>query len=114
MSEAVKEVATELLKQWDPETSDFIMLRDFYSVSYPVPLSKELVEKIRKYSPKRVENRVEVGLPIYEILHGAQWSGENLQVGEATVVFLYIDEETTEEILNGVVQNFAPEKEELE
>jgi Uncharacterized protein conserved in archaea, COG5399 len=56
-------------------------------VSYPAPLTRELLEKIRKYSPKRVENRVEVALPIFEIVHGAQWAGESLQVGDATVVF---------------------------
>jgi hypothetical protein len=111
--EAVKDVAVELIKSWDPSSSDFIILRDYYSVSYPAPLTRELLEKIRKYSPKRVENRVEVALPIFEIVHGAQWAGESLQVGDATVVFPYIDDATTEEILRGVVQSLsAPEEEE--
>jgi len=69
--EAVKDVAVELIKSWDPSSSDFIILRDYYSVSYPAPLTRELLEKIRRYSPKRVENRVEVALPIFEIVHGA-------------------------------------------
>jgi len=92
--EAVKEVAIDLLKSWDPASSDFIILRDFYSVSYPAPLSRELLEKIKKYSPKRVENRIEVTLP----------------------VFPYIDDATTEEVLRGIIQNLAAseEGEELE
>lgn len=111
--EAVKDVAVELIKSWDPSSSDFIILRDYYSVSYPAPLTRELLEKIRKYSPKRVENRVEVALPIFEIVHGARWAGESLQVGDATVVFPYIDDATTEEVLRGVVQSLsAPEEEE--
>jgi hypothetical protein len=114
--EAVKEVAIDLLKSWDPASSDFIILRDFYSVSYPAPLSRELLEKIKKYSPKRVENRIEVTLPVFEIVYGAQWTGESLQVGDATVVFPYIDDATTEEVLRGIIQNFAAseEGEELE
>jgi hypothetical protein len=114
--EAVKEVAIDLLKSWDPASSDFIILRDFYSVSYPAPLSRELLEKIKKYSPKRVENRIEVTLPVFEIVYGAQWTGESLQVGDATVVFPYIDDATTEEVLRGIIQNLAAseEGEELE
>lgn len=112
--EAVKDVAAELLKSWDPTSSDFIILRDFYSVSYPAPLTKDLFEKIKKYSPKRVENHVEVTLPVFEIVHGAEWSGDNLQVGDATVVFPYIDEATTEEVLKGVIQSLSAAEEELE
>jgi hypothetical protein len=114
--EAVKEVAIDLLKSWDPASSDFIILRDFYSVSYPAPLSRELLEKIKKYSPKRVENRIEATLPVFEIVYGAQWTGESLQVGDATVVFPYIDDATTEEVLRGIIQNLAAseEGEELE
>lgn len=111
---AVKDVAAELLKSWDPTASDFIVLRDFYSVSYPAPLPRELLEKVRKYSPKRIEDKVEVTLPIFEIVYGAQWAGENLQVGDATVVFPYIDDATTDEILRGVVTNLTAEEEELE
>lgn len=105
--EAVKGVAAELLKAWDPTTSDFIVLRDYYSVSYPAPLTRELLEKIRRFSPKRVENRVEVALPVYEIIHGAQWSGEGINVGEAVVVFPYVDDATTDEVLRGVVESLA-------
>lgn len=114
--ETVKEVAIDLLKSWDPASSDFIILRDFYSVSYPAPLTRELLEKIKKYSPKRVENRIEVTLPVFEIVYGAQWTGESLQVGDATVVFPYIDDATTEEVLRGIIQNLAAseEGEELE
>jgi hypothetical protein len=114
--ETVKEVAIDLLKSWDPASSDFIILRDFYSVSYPAPLSRELLEKIKKFSPKRVENRIEVTLPVFEIVYGAQWTGESLQVGDATVVFPYIDDATTEEVLRGIIQNLAAseEGEELE
>ncbi|ABL87993.1 conserved hypothetical protein [Pyrobaculum islandicum DSM 4184] len=115
VTEAVKEIAVELLKSWNPTSSDFIILRDFYSVSYPAPLAKELLEKVRKYSPKRIEDRVEVTLPIYEIFYEARWAGESLQVDNATVVFPYIDDVTTEEVLKGVLTGLSGvEEEELE
>lgn len=63
-----------------------------------------------------MENRIEVTLPVFEIVYGAQWTGESLQVGDATVVFPYIDDATTEEVLRGIIQNLAAseEGEELE
>ncbi len=112
--ETVKEVAMDLLKSWDPASSDFIILRDYYSVSYPAPLTKELLEKLKKYSPKRVEDRVEVTLPVFEIVYGAQWTGESLQVGDATVVFPYIDDATTEEVLRGIIRSLMVSEEEGE
>jgi len=110
--EVVKSVAFELLKKWEPSASDFIILRDFYTVLYPIPVSKELIEKIRRFSPKRVENGVQVALPVFEIVYGAQWSEDNIQVEDATVVFPYIDEETTERVLRGVVEGFSAASEE--
>ena len=110
--EVVKGVASELLKRWEPSVSDFIILRDFYTVQYPIPVSKELIEKIKRFSPKRVENSVQVALPVFEIVYGAQWSGDSIQVEEATVVFPYIDEKTTEEVLRGVVEGFSAASEE--
>lgn len=111
--DVVKEIAIELIKSWNPLASDFIVLRDFYSISYPAPLSRELLEKIKKFSPKRVENKIEVSLPIYEIVYDAQWAGGGLQIGDATVIFPYIDEKTTEEILRGIIENLtAAEKSE--
>jgi hypothetical protein len=109
--EAVKEVAMDLLKSWDPASSDFIILRDYYSVSYPAPLTKELLEKLKKYSLKRVEDRIEVTLPVFEIVYGAQWTSESLQVDDATVVFPYIDDATTEEVLRGIIQSLMVFKE---
>lgn len=45
--EVVKDVAIELLKSWDPTSSDFIILRDFYSVSYPAPCRKTYMKNLR-------------------------------------------------------------------
>lgn len=109
--DVAKRVARELLERWDPSSSDFIVLKDTYTVSYRAPISRELLERIRRYSPKRVEDRVEAYLPVFEIIHGGQWSGESLKVGDATIVFPYVDEETTEEILRRTAEELAGEEE---
>lgn len=105
--DVVKKVARGLLERWDPSASDFIVLRDTYTATYKAPISRELLEKIKRYSPKRIEDRVEAYLPVFEIIHGGQWSGESLNVGDATVVFPYVDEETTEEILRKTAEELA-------
>ena len=105
----VKQYATELIKAWDPRTEDFIIVRDFVSVSFPAPITRELLEKIRNFQPRRVENRVEVTLPIYQIVYRSEWVGDNLNIGESVVIYPSTTEEKDREIEETVIKEVSGE-----
>lgn len=57
LADTVKNYVKRLLDVWNPEESDFIVLKVPQTVSLNLPLSKELYKKVEKYGVKRVGNK---------------------------------------------------------
>ncbi|MEZ0248752.1 MAG: DUF2286 domain-containing protein [Thermoproteus sp.] len=112
--EAVKKEGAQWLNRWNPAMSDFIILRDFVTLSYPAPITKELLEKIREFSPKRVGDKIEVTVPVFEVVYNSTWAGDNMKIDDAVVVAPHIDDSSDEQILSSVLQEFAEPEGELE
>ncbi len=51
--DTVKNYVKKLLDQWNPDESDFIVLKVSQTVSLDLPLSKELYRRVEKYGVKR-------------------------------------------------------------
>ncbi len=47
--EVVKQVASEAFREWDPSTSDFIVMRDYIQVEVSLPLDPGLFDFLRDY-----------------------------------------------------------------
>ncbi|KUO84114.1 MAG: DUF2286 domain-containing protein [Thermoproteus sp.] len=112
VAEAVKKEGAQWLGRWNPALSDFIILRDFVTLSYPAPVTKELLEKIREFSPKRVGDRVEVTVPVFEVVYNSTWAGDDMKIDDAVVVAPHIDDASDEQIINSILQEFAAPEEE--
>ncbi|MCI4464493.1 MAG: DUF2286 domain-containing protein [Thermoproteus sp.] len=111
VAEAVKKEGAQWLGRWNPALSDFIILRDFVTLSYPAPVTKELLEKIREFSPKRVGDRVEVTVPVFEVVYNSTWAGDDMKIDDAVVVAPHIDDASDEQIINSILQEFAAPEE---
>ncbi|MBP1449951.1 MAG: DUF2286 domain-containing protein [Thermoproteus sp.] len=105
--DVVKKRGAELLGRWNPALSDFIILRDFVTLTFPAPITKELLEKIREFSPKRIGDKIEVTVPVFEVVYNSTWAGDNMKIDDAVVVAPHIDDESDERILDQVVREFA-------
>ena len=109
----VKHYAAELIKSWDPKVEDFIVVRDYVSVYFPVPITRELLDKIRNFQPRRVEDRVEVTIPVYQIVYRSEWVGDNLSIGESVVLYPSISEDKDREIEEMVLRDVVGPGEEV-
>ncbi|MEB2793660.1 MAG: DUF2286 domain-containing protein [Caldisphaeraceae archaeon] len=77
LSQTVKRISEEVIKEWDPELSDFIVLKDTREVDLPLPLKPELVDMLRRIgSLGRKSTKAVVKFPIYTI------SFENMMIDE--------------------------------
>jgi hypothetical protein len=110
--EAVKKEGAQWLSRWNPALSDFIILRDFVTLSYQAPITRELLEKIREFSPKRVGDKIEVTVPVFEVVYNSTWAGDNMRIDDAVVVAPHIDDASDEQIISSVLQEFAAPEEE--
>jgi len=95
----VREVVEEALRLWDMETSDFIVMRDRYTMQVKLPLTKEQYEEYSKYDLRRLSgSEAEVRIPIYVISFNNEWRGEDYVDKEVYVVAPYVNEEQAEDI----------------
>lgn len=113
--ELVRELAIDLInREWDPMQSDFIVLRDNMVLDFPLPMSKELFDRLKHLGPKRVGDRAEVVVPIFEISHCNRWDSDAFALDEIIAVFPYIDEESTEYIINNIIESLKEKDVEYE
>ncbi len=112
LKELVKRKATEALGEWDPENSDFIVLKDEREVELPLPLKPELVDLFRSIgSLSRTKDKAVARFPIYTISFENHMVSEDKYV-EYKIYMLapYIDEDIKTE-LEAEAQDITTEKE---
>ncbi len=106
----VKEYAKKLIDEWDPETSDFIILRDNYTVTYKVPLRREIADKVLRYGSRRVGDKVEVAIPVFEITSSNKWVEGSFQPDNFVIIMPYIDDEATQQVIDSIMRSLTSEE----
>jgi hypothetical protein len=109
----VKDYVKKLLEKWNPEESDFIVLKVPQTVSLNLPLSKELYKKVEKYGVRRVGNKAEVEIPTYEIIYSNRWMGEDMEADKFVVIMPYINDDVINQVINNVLSSLTASGEEF-
>lgn len=112
--DVAKIYAKKLIDIWDPELSDFVVLRDQYTLSLKLPLSKDLVEKLRRYSIRRERDKAIAIIPIYEIAYSSKWGEDSFEPDKYVIIIPEINENVTNEITNAIISTFSRKEEEIE
>lgn len=107
----MKNYVKKLLDKWNPEESDFIVLKVPQTVSLDLPLSKELYKRVEKYGVKRVGNKAEVEIPTYEIIYSNRWMGEDMEADRFVVIMPYINDDVINQVVNNILSSLTPEGE---
>ncbi|ADN51209.1 DUF2286 domain-containing protein [Vulcanisaeta distributa] len=111
LTDTVKNYVKKLLDKWNPEESDFIVLKVPQTVSLDLPLSKELYKKVEKYGVRRVGNKAEVEIPTYEIIYSNRWMGEDMEADRFVVIMPYINDNVINQVVNNILSSLTPESE---
>ena len=112
LTDTVKNYVKRLLDVWNPEESDFIVLKVPQTVSLNLPLSKELYKKVEKYGVKRVGNKAEVEIPTYEIIYSNRWMGEDMEADRFVVIMPYINDDVINQVVNNILSSLSSQGEE--
>jgi len=111
--DTVKNYVKRLLDKWNPEESDFIVLKVPQTINLDLPLSKDLYKKVEKYGVKRVGNKAEVEIPTYEIIYSNRWMGEDMKADKFVVIMPYINDDIINQVINNILSSLSPESEEF-
>ncbi len=97
--EVVLNVVKKALEAWDMDFSDFIVMRDRYTMQVKLPLTKEQYEEYSKYELRRLSSsEAELRIPIFIVSFNNEWRGEDYVDKEVYVIAPYIDEEEAKDI----------------
>ena len=99
VTDVVKDIAYKVLKEWNPETSDYVIIRDKYEVSLKLPLSKEDFERFSKYNIRRTPDGYAVfEVPVYVVSYENEWRGDDYIDKKVYVICTYVNDEVKKDI----------------
>ncbi|HIQ56182.1 MAG TPA: DUF2286 domain-containing protein [Pyrodictium sp.] len=100
LASIVKEIARKTLEEWDPEKSDFTIIKARYELRYKLPISPDLYDTINELNLEmfREENNLIVIVPVYTISFNNEWLEDKYHDKAIYVVTYYIDEEEKKQI----------------
>ncbi len=105
IEEVVKKEVAKATELWRPIESDFMVFSTTSEGQLDAPLSKDVLEKVKPYSPQRRGDKVAFNLPIYVISYKIQQVSENEYKDRCVVVVApYINDE-----LKGQVEQWSKE-----
>ncbi len=98
LHEAVKKAAFEALQLWNPETSDFVVMKDSYTKSLKLPLSKEEYEFYSRFELRRSSKEAEAIIPIYIASFNNEWRETDYYDNEIFIIAPKLPPEDLEEL----------------
>lgn len=94
----VKKAAFEALQLWNPETSDFVIMKDSYTKTLKLPLTKEEYEVYSKFELRRGSKEAEVVIPIYIASFNNEWRETDYYDNEIFIIAPKLPQEDLEEL----------------
>ncbi|MEM4576616.1 MAG: DUF2286 domain-containing protein [Candidatus Nezhaarchaeales archaeon] len=98
LHETVKKAALEALQMWNPETSDFVVMKDSYTKTLKLPLSKEDYDFYSKFELRRSSKEAEVVIPIYITSFNNEWRETDYYDNEIFIIAPKLPPEDLEEL----------------
>lgn len=97
--EVVRQVTQKALSEWEPLSSDFVVVRDKYEVSLKLPLKPEEFERYKRFGLRRTPDGYAVfEVPVYLISYENEWRGSDYVDRKVYLVSLYVNDEITGEM----------------
>jgi len=101
----VKELASRALNLWEPEFSDFIIIKDQYEVSLKLPLTKDQVQRFMKYGIRRSsDGYAKFNIPVYIISYDSIWVEDDYIDRKVYLVSVYVNDEVKEDLKKLVIE----------
>ena len=93
LDKIVKDVAREVLEEWDPRVSEFVVLKDVEEATIKLPIPGDVVDVLRPFGLRRRGDEAVVDLPYYTISFDNRKVNDDYVEYKVVVVAPYINDD---------------------
>ena len=111
LADVLRSTANEALKEWNENSSDFIIMKDLHEIHIPLPLKPQTYEIFKNYIKSRTKQEAIAEIPVFVISFDNEWVESDFKDKKVYVVSLYIDDKSENEILDYAKQVTSPQQE---
>lgn len=112
LASVLRSIANEALKEWNENSSDFIIMKDVHEIHLPLPLKPQTYDTFKNYIKGKSKNEAIIEIPVFVISFDNEWVDSDFKDKRVYVVSLYVDEKTEKEILEYAKQITSPQQRE--
>ena len=95
----LKEIVKKTAELWDPDSSDFVVIKDKYEVSLKLPLSREEYERYSRFNLRRTSDGYAVfDIPVYVVSFDNEWQGDDYYDRKIYLISLYVNEDVRRDL----------------
>ncbi len=109
IGKVVKDTANKALEEWNEESSDFIIIKDFHEIRLPLPLNPKMYEVLKKFSMSKQDKTAIVKIPSYVISFDNLWVDNDSIDRKVYVISYFLDDKTKKELEEDAIKLTSPE-----
>jgi len=95
----LKEIVKKTAELWDPDRSDFVVIKDKYEVSLKLPLSREEYERYSRFNLRRTSDGYAIfDIPVYVVSFDNEWQGDDYYDKKIYLISLYVNEDVRRDL----------------
>ncbi len=112
IEEILREYVKRAADEWNPQLSDFTVMKTFYELRYKLPIDPDLYDLAVELNLdlEREGNEVIVKLPVYTISFDNRWSGDSYRDLRVYVITYLVDEKLRDQIIEYAKETTSREK----
>jgi len=109
----LKPVVSRLLNEWNPESSDFAIVRDEFVHRFKLPLNPKKYDIHSKFSLTKEGNEGTITVPVYIVSYESILTDDRYVDKKLAIITHYIDDDVEKTAIT-YAENVAKEEEETE
>ncbi len=112
LEDVLREYVKKAADEWNPQLSDFTVMRTYYELRYKLPIPPELYDIANELGleMEREGNELIIKLPVFTISFDNRWSGDTYRDLKVYVVTYLIEDSVQKHIMEYAAETTGKEK----
>ena len=96
----LKPIVSQLLNEWNPENSDFAIVRDEFTHRFKLPLNPKKYDMYSRFNLTKEGNEGTITLPVYIVSYESVLTDDRYIDKKLAIITYYIDDDVEKSAIN--------------